>query len=57
MSKPMVLEVDVQTQEEIVREMTDSEHENYQKNLVQVIEPQHPNSASSFQFVIRSGDQ
>ena len=38
MSKPMVLEVNVQTQEEIVREMSDLEYENHLKNIVQVNE-------------------
>ena len=34
----MVLEVNVQTQEEIVREMSDLEYENHLKNIVQVNE-------------------
>jgi hypothetical protein len=38
MSKPMVLEIDVQTQEEVVREMTDLEYENHLKNIVQINE-------------------
>ena len=38
MSNPMMLEVNVQTQEEIVREMTDVEYKNYLQNIVQVNE-------------------